>query len=375
MEVATPTTRKVLYVITKSNWGGAQRYVYDLALASRAAGNEVVVAAGGNGELITRLTEAKVAVYPIPGLVRDVSLGNEWVAFKALIALFRNEKPEVVHLNSSKAGIAALAARIAGVKRIVFTVHGWAWNEDRPAWQKPLIAFAYWATLLLTHTVIVVSHAAQEQARFLPFVQRKFRVIHNGVHPIEFLSRDAARRELLPNCERRFWVGTIAELHPVKGLPILIEAFEHFLSDEPDAELVIIGEGQERGALEQQMKVEGVYERTLLTGHLPNAARYLQAFDAFVLPSRSEGLAYVLLEAGQAGIAVAASNVGGIPEIIENGKTGLLVPYGDRAALTDALLALAREETLRAILGTHLKEKVESEFSLSHMTKETFALY
>lgn len=375
MEVTSSTPKKILYVITKSNWGGAQRYVYDLAVAAQAAGNEVLVAAGGNGELITRLTQADVTVYPIPGLVRDVSLGNEWVAFNALVALFKKERPHVVHLNSSKAGIAALAARLAGVPHVVFTVHGWAWNEDRPLWQKLLIAGAYWITLLLSHTVIVVSKAAKDQAHFLPFVQKKFHVIHNGVHPIAFLSRSEARARLLPDCERKFWIGTIAELHPVKGLPVLIEAFEHFLADIPDAELVLIGEGQERGALEQQMKVEGVYERTLLAGHVPNAATYLNAFDIFVLPSRSEGLAYVLLEAGQAGLPVVATNVGGIPEIIEDQKTGILVPYGDRQALTRALLILAQAETLRTSIATHLKEKVGSDFSLARMTKETFALY
>ncbi len=376
MEVAYPTPkRRVLYVITKSNWGGAQRYVFDLAVAAKAAGHEVLVAAGGNGELIERLAASGIEVYPIPGFVRDVSLGNEWVAFRALVGLFRARRPDVVHLNSSKAGLAALAARIAGVRRIVFTIHGWAWNEDRPFWQKTIIAGVYFITLLLCHRVIVVSHAAKRQARYMPFVTGRMRVVHNGVHPIPFLSREAARHTLLPDSTSSLWIGTIAELHPVKGLDVLINAFEHLLPDYPDTELVIIGEGQERGKLERQIQLEGLYDRVHLTGHISEAAQFLNAFDIFVLPSHSEGLAYVLLEAGLASRAVVASNVGGIPEIIEQGATGLLIPHGDRSALTGALDALARDEILREQLSTSLHEKVVQNFSLNQMIEQTFALY
>jgi glycosyltransferase involved in cell wall biosynthesis len=377
MEVApsSGSPKKILYVITKSNWGGAQRYVYDLAVAGTARGYQVTVAAGGNGELIARLADAGVEVFPIPGFIRDISLAGEVSAFFSILRLMRTLRPDVAHLNSSKAGLAALAARLAGVKRIIFTVHGWAWNEERPRWQKFLIACVYFVTLVLCHTVIVVSRAAQSQGQRLPLVSKKMRVIHNGVHPIDFLSRQDARAHLIPESRCSFWIGTIAELHPVKGLSVLIEAFEHFLVDYPDAQLVIIGEGQERGALERQMNVEGVYERACLAGHVPDAGRYLPAFDVFVLPSRSEGLGYVLLEAGLASLSVVASNVGGIPEIVVDGETGVLVPPGDREALTYSLRELAGNDATRRALAANLHAKVEREFSLDRMIEQTFSLY
>lgn len=376
MEVAhSPAKKRILYVITKSNWGGAQRYVYDLATAAKEAGHEVLVAAGGAGELIERLTEAGVPVHPIESLARDVRLSAELSAFRELRRVMRWMRPDVVHLNSSKAGLAALAARLSGVPNIIFTVHGWAWNEERPAWQKALIAGVYWVTLLFCHEVIVVSEAAVRQGRKLPFMGKKLSVIHNGVHDIEFMSRANARARLLPDSTHSLWIGTIAELHPVKGLDKLVKAFEHVAPDFPDSELVIIGEGDERSRLERLITSLGLSGRAHLAGHVSRAAELLPAFDIFVLPSRSEGLGYVLLEAGAASLPVVATDVGGIPEIIEDHATGLLVPYGDIPALIGALLSLARDAELRRTLGSALHDKVAREFSLARMRDETFALY
>lgn len=375
-EVAEIQPRKrVLYLITKTNFGGAQRYVHDLALKAHVAGYQVLVAGGGDGELLTRLSTTGIQTVSIQSLGRDVHLLNELKAFFEIWSLMRRFKPDVVHLNSSKAGIAALAARLSGVRTILFTVHGWAWNEDRPLYQKILIAVMYFFTCVLCHKIIAVSHAAAKQARFLPIRKKNLIVIHNGVGALPLLSRSEARKTLLPESTHTFWVGVIAELHPIKGLPTLIEAYEHFAPDFPRSELVLLGEGQQRSRLERQIRLEGVSGTTHLLGYIEHADTYLSAFDVFVLPSRSEGLPYVLLEAGKAGVPVIATQVGGIPEIIEDGMTGLLVPYGDRSALTEALESLGRNEALRNELGARLKMKIDQDFSLERMCRETFALY
>ena len=375
-EVAEIQPRKrVLYLITKTNFGGAQRYVHDLALEAHAAGYQVLVGGGGDGELLKRLGTCGIETVSIQSLGRDVHLLDEIKAFFEIWSLIRRFRPDVVHLNSSKAGIAALAARLSGVRTLLFTVHGWAWNEDRPLYQKILIAVMYFFTCVLCHKIIAVSHAAAKQARFLPIRKKNLVVIHNGVGVPHLLSRSEARKALLPESTNTFWVGVIAELHPIKGLPTLIEAYEHFAPDFPRSELVLLGEGQERSRLERQIRLEGVSGTTHLLGHVENAASYLAAFDVFVLPSRSEGLPYVLLEAGIAGVPVIATQVGGIPEIIEDGMTGILVPYGDRNALTEALESLGRNEALRTDLGARLKLKIGTDFSLERMCRETFALY
>ena len=375
MEPTASARKRVIYVITKASWGGAQRYVYDMATASHAQGYAVRVVAGGEGELLIRLRQEGIETLSLPTLGRDVRLSNELKTFTTLLTLFKDERPDVVHLNSSKAGISALAATVAGVKNIIFTVHGWAWNERRPVYQKILIAYAYWVTLILSHRVVMVSHEARRQGRLFPFVQGRILVIHNGIHPIPFFSRMDARRKLLPDSKRTLWIGTIGELHPIKGQSLLLEAFEHFSPDFPHSELVIVGTGEQESALQEQIRLEGLGARAHLLGYVPDAAMYMQAFDIFVLPSRSEGFPYVLLEAGQAGLAVVATNVGGIPEIVSSASTGLLVPYGNRAALTSALASVASNDALRKNVGNALKSYVEKEFSLTRMINETLVLY
>ena len=126
--------KKILFVITKSNWGGAQKYVYDLAneLHRPNAEFEVAVAFGQEGQLAGKLREAGITTHPIRSLQRDVSVIADIKSFFELLRLFKTQKPDIAHLNSSKVGgLGALAARVAGVPKIIFTVHGWPFWETR----------------------------------------------------------------------------------------------------------------------------------------------------------------------------------------------------------------------------------------------------
>lgn len=374
MEVSpSANPKKVLYVITKANWGGAQRYVYDLALAARNKGHEVAVVSGTDGEMRTRLEKAGIRTILVP-MRNEPSFGAIHDAYRALLPILKNEGPGIVHLNSSLAGIAgALAARSAGVKRIIFTAHGWAFNEDRPKWQKALIWSIHYATVLLSDMTICVSNAMRRDTRTMPFIQAKIQVIHNGIGEETLLSREEARAALLSSEQRNYWIGSIAELHPTKQLSVLIKAFARLNQD--NAALVIIGEGNERPKLEQLIAELDAGDRIHLLGHVANASRYLPALDHFVLPSRSEGLAYVLLEAGRAALPVAASRVGGIPEIIQDNVTGHLFPSGNVPALTAILEESIRDPEASKRLGNALKQRVQTSFSLGQMATATLALY
>lgn len=182
--------KKILFVITKSNFGGAQRYVYDLARSLPSREFEVVVAFGGEGLLKEKLTQANIRTVPIEGLERDINLFNEFSVFSQLMKLFKEERPDVVHLNSSKiGGIGALAGRLARVPHIVFTAHGWAFNEERPWIERKIIAVLYWITLVLSHTTIAVSEQIKKQICCFPFVKHKMIIIHNGIDQAGVLSK------------------------------------------------------------------------------------------------------------------------------------------------------------------------------------------
>lgn len=380
-EVAAPDRpQKVLYVITKANWGGAQRYVYDVAVAAAAAGHDVLVVSGASGPLTAKLEAAGVPTKIISSLKRDVSLNAELDAFKELLRIVRVFNPDVLHANSSKAGgLGALAGRIAGVSTIVFTSHGWAYNERRPAWQRAIIALFHYATVLMAHRTICVSSGLMHDASWMPFVQKRFRVIHNGISPEGFRSREEARELLAPGLAKEYpnalWIGTVAELHPTKGLDTLIEAFAHLTYEFPDAVLVIAGDGSEWTHLAKLVQIYDMPKRIVLSGFVPDAVRALSALDLFVLPSRSEALGYVLLEAGTAGLAAIGTRVGGIPEIIEDGETGRLVPPGDPAALTAAMHDLLANDAERLRLGAALKARVLADFSTDAMVRTTLATY
>ncbi|MDB5189212.1 MAG: hypothetical protein JWL82_169 [Parcubacteria group bacterium] len=373
---APTATKRILYVITKSNWGGAQRYVYDLATAAKARGYDVKVVSGREGELTDKLREAGIAVSPLPSMQRDVHLASDFQVFRDLSKIIRDFKPDVVHGNSSKAGaFVALAGRLNGVHRIIFTAHGWAFNEGRPVWQKCIIGIVHYLTVILSHATICNSEATKRDIRWMPFVSSKTIVVHHGVKPFDLLRREDARRELAPLLTARTWIGVIAELHPVKGLDVLIQAVEHVLPDYDDVALVIIGEGDERGYLEHLIKIEGLTGRAVLVGHIKNAPAHLSAFDLFVLPSRSEALGYVLLEAGMAALPAVGTRVGGIPEILEDKVTGVLVKPNDAIALTEGIERLLKETEWRKSLGEALKQKVLTEFSPEKMHDATFGLY
>jgi len=379
MSSHTEVTR-ILYVITKANWGGAQRYVYDLAIAAKAKGHEVLVVSGNEGVLIERLKEAGIATETIPAMQRDVRLQAEVRAFKALVAIVRRFNPHVLHANSSKAGLlGAVAGRLRHVPHIIFTAHGWAFNEKRPVWQKAVIALLHYATVLLSHTTICVSRAIRFDASRMPFVQKKFEVIHNGIAPVTLLPRDEARARLAPDLVHSFptarWIGSIAELHPTKGLDTLIEAFAAISRNEPPVVLVLIGDGQDWAHLQKLVQIYDLPDRVVLAGFIENAPAYLSALDIFVLPSRSEALGYALLEAGLACLPSVGTRVGGIPEIITDNETGLLVPATDITALSTALTTLIEDPLLSKDLGSALNERVRADFSIEQMTEKTLALY
>ena len=302
---------KILYVITKSNWGGAQRYVYDLATHLPKDQFEVSVAYGQPGLLAKKLEAAQIVTHPILSLQRDVSMSSDVKSFFELLQLFRTETPDVVHLNSSKAaGIGALAARLAGTPRIIFTAHGWPFWEQRNPLSRALIYFFSWLTALLSHKIIVVSNYDLKVAQTMPFVAHKTTRIYNGIDMhMQFSSGEKIRRAFPPGARI---TGTIGELTKNKNQIALIEQAQR----DSDMFIAIVGEGEDRRYLEKKINEYGLESRVKLFGFIP-ASEVLRGFDVFALPSLKEGLPYVLLEAGAAGLPIVANRVGGVGEILD----------------------------------------------------------
>lgn len=372
------TKKKILIVITKSNFGGAQKYVYDLSISLRNQGFDVYVALGESGLLKDKLETENVKLITIPNLQRNVSLFKEFFVFFNLIKIFNRIKPDVLHLNSSKiGGLGSLAGRLVGIKNIIFSVHGWAFNENRNFLSKNFIKFLYWVTIILSHKTIAVSNKTKEDAPRYPFANNKIIVIHNGIKEPEFLERSEARifiKNKLPNIdESKKWVITLAELHKIKGLDYLVESAKKLENE--NINFVIFGEGEERDELEKHIKTNRLEEKVFLAGFVENGSKYLKGFDLFLMTSISEALPLSILEAGYAQIPVIATRVGGIPEIIKNEFSGILVPPKNTSEISDKISEILRNPEKALYIATNLHREIENNFSFNSMLNKTIEVY
>ena len=373
--------RKILYIITKSNLGGAQRYVFELASSLSKEEFDVVVAFGGRGMLAEKLHKAGVRTRNVESFERDINLYKEVRSMIELFHIIREEKPDIIHLNSSKAGgSGAFIARLCGVGNIIFTAHGWPFFENRSLLWRSVVWFFSWLTALLAHKVILVSEHDRRKTR-MPFVRRKLVMIHTAVPLIKFKAREKARAALFKEevtiaHADDIWAVANSELTQNKNVFSLLEGARTFnLGSQRKLFLVLIGDGELRQEFETYVQNHGLRDSVVFTGYVDNARTHLKAFDVFLLPSFKEGLPYALLEAGAAGLFCIASDVGGIPEVIEHGKNGLLIDPKKPEAVRDALMEYTNLGTKSSTMKSALKKKVGSEFSIDTMLERTVELY
>ncbi len=390
MAETEPAPKRILYVITKATWGGAQRYVFDLATSMQAKGHSVAVAYGVSGLLVEKLTQANIRTIALSGVENEVpmfsanenalhpknifaSLAREFAALKFLIKLFKEERPDVLHLNSSKiGGLGALAGRLAKVPLIIFTAHGWAFNEQRPWWQRVLFRKLYAVTMWLSHKTICVSEAVQKDMRWLPYTHNV--LIKLGVDAPSFIKRSEARKKL-GEIGDRFILGMIAELHPTKRVEDAIWALKELKPLFPNLALVVLGEGAHRETLSHLIEELRLSDSVSLKGFVPDAASLLHGFDMFLMPSRTEALGYAAVEAGYAGLPTIASRAGGLPEVVRHKETGLLVPPENPHALARAIRILLDEPEYAKHLATRLQEVTTTRFAKERMIGETEKVY
>lgn len=376
--------KKILLVITKSNFGGAQKYILELAKELQKRGLNVCVALGGNGVLINKLKQENIQVEQITYLGRDVSILNDLKTFFALLKIIFKYKPDVVHLNSSKiGGLGTLAARILFVPKIIFTIHGWAFNEDRSPLSKKIIGLLYFITIFLSHHSIAVSKETKKQGvqiPFYPIIKNKITIVRNGISSPDFLSKQEAQNfiseKIHLSLNNKIIIGQIAELHPIKSIETTIEAAKDLVKDYPDLVFILMGDGEQKGKLRFLIDKYNLNQNVFLLGFVDNAAQYLKAFDIFCLTSKSEALALVLLEAGFASVPIISSRVGGIPELITDNETGLLFESGNVEEFKNKVRQLlSTDEDARIAIVEKFYKKVQSKFTSEYMVTKTLKIY
>lgn len=370
---------KVLLAITRMSLGGAPRHVLSLASGLDRNRYEVWIATGhedrGEGSLLEEARSSGVGLAVVPGLRRKPSPSDD---LKALVWMYRfmtSERFHIVHTHTSKAGtLGRLAGRLAGVPVSVHTFHGNIFEGFFGSLSSSLFLLLERAMAKLTDRLVAVSSRNLSyfvSKRIAP--RRKFRLIYNGVDPEMFSGRDKimAKRALgLPNGPA---VGTVAALVPVKGLDYFLEAARYVSLEVPEASFVVAGGGALEGALRRRAEDLGVEVRFL--GPRKDVPLVLSALEVFVLPSLSEGMGLSIMEAMAAGLPVVATEVGGIPELVVDGETGVLVPPRDPEALARAILECIRERERAEEMGRKGRKRVRDLFTLARMIREHEILY
>jgi glycosyltransferase involved in cell wall biosynthesis len=378
------TRARVLLAITKSELGGAQRYVEQLARLLPRYGFEAEVACGGDGWLVTHAKDAGAKVIQIRSLslARTFRWMSELRALCELQAIIREGKYDVVHGNSTRAGfLARLAARRARTPVVVFSAHGFFFEEPMNGWRRVAYVAAERMAARWSDAIIMSSEIGRGGASRMGLCPAaKLVKIPYGLDEEETLrlsqGHHAAGLPSTAGARLGPLVGTVAGLYPAKGLEYLVTAMREVRKRIPEARAIIVGDGPERRCLDALVRRHGLEEGVTFLGSVPDAWGVLSAIDVFVLPSVKEGLPYALLEAMAVGKPIVATRVGGIPEVARDGRCALLVPPKDPQALSEAICQLIQDPAFSARLaGEARRAFLEEGLTAEAMVEATAALY
>ena len=352
---------RVLHVDSAREWRGSQSQVLLAAQGMAARGHSVTVACRTGGGLEARARAVGLAVHPL-AFGGDLAPG----AILGLARVLRSDAPQIVHAHDPHATSAALLATrlvrgpaVVASRRVSLHLRGMASLRKYAACDK----------------VIAVSHAVARVLLEDGLPPNRLLIIYDGV-PDRRPPRDAldALGELGISA-RSPVIGNVAALTEHKDHATLLAAMPRVLEAVPAARLVIVGAGKLRAQLEAEARRQGLGERCLFTGFRADIDRLIPAFSLLCLTSSTEGLGTSLLDAMCFGRPVVATATGGIPEAVEHGKTGLLVPVGNPATLAAALVDLLLGADRRERLGRAGRRRFEREFTSERMIDETLHLY
>ncbi len=359
----------VAHVLSSLAIGGGERVALELAGGQTDASHRVIVVSlapdGPDGPLGEAFDARGVPVRRVakrPGLDPTLAL--------RLAALFRREGVRVVHTHNRLPLVyGAAAGRMAGAV-VIHTRHGpgRGTTGQRVLWR---------GAGRLLHAYVAVSPELLDLAKALRACNpAKLRVIENGIDVDRFdTSPDARRaaREALGLPQDAFVIGAVGRLSPEKEFPWLVRTSAPLLG--PDVRLVIVGGGAQEAAVRAQVSQHQVEPFVLLPGARNDVPRYVAAMDVFALSSSMEGLPLAVLEAMAAGLPVVATAVGGLPNLIDDGQTGFLVPPGDENAMRDRLRALRADPALARAVGQRGRALARARYSRDQMVHRYLTLY
>jgi glycosyltransferase involved in cell wall biosynthesis len=379
---------KILRVIARLNMGGPALHVAYLTAGLRERGYDTTLVAGslarGEDSMAFVAEGRGVDVVRIDELGREISPLRDVVATLRLARLIRRERPDILHTHTAKAGtVGRVAALLAGRHRPPIVVHTFHGHVLR-GYFGPLrsTVFRLLERWLAGHTTALIAVSPQVRDDLVALhvaPPERFVVIRLG---IELGERVAGARDGRVESRRylgippdRFAVGWIGRMTAVKRTDDVLVAFKRLREDGVDAVLCMVGDGPDRPQLEQRAHELGIVRDTLFLGYQEEVAQFYAAFDALVLPSSNEGTPVSAIEALAAGRPVVATRVGGVPDVVEEGKDGFLVEPGATEELADRLAQLAADPELRGRMGRAGRDRVLPRYAVHRLVDDVDRLY
>lgn len=354
-----------LHVDTARSWRGGQNQVLLTVMCLRALGHRAMLVAHPTGELRQRAREG-LDLLPLAPRA-ELDLAAAW----RLARVIKQLRPDIVHAHDPHGvAMAALALSMSTDRRKPRLVA--ARRVDFHLGRNALSRWKY----RQVDRFICASEAIRQILLRDGMAATRAVTVHEGI--------DLGRSEAAPAAalHQELWlpheapiVGNVAALVPHKGQRYLVDAAAEVVRQQPDARFLIVGRGELGDALARQIKHHRLEKHVLLTGFREDVLSLHKAFDIFVMSSATEGLGTSLLDAMAAGKPVVASDTGGIPEVVVDGETGILVPPRDHAAMAAAIVRLLADPALRAEMGAAGQARVRRRFTVERMVAETLTVY
>jgi len=366
------------------DWGGSPDILRVLCRGLDPAVFDVSLIIGKTGHASAKtrvfLEEFKGKVTVIKQLKRDISPFDDIAAFIKLYRIFRETGFDVVHTHTAKAGaLARLAAFLAGVPVIIHTPHGHNFYGYFNAFFSGLIRTIEKLLSRFTDKIMVLTELEKsDHIKYRVANRDKLVLINQGLDLSGFEpdSKDSiSARENLGISGNCLVAGFVGRLEPVKGPQYFIKAAKKILEEREDVRFILTGEGSLRRELEDDVSSWGLRERIVFLGWQENVPGVMSAMDMLVLPSLNEAVGIVLIEAQSLGIPVIASDVGGIPEVVKDGQTGLLVRPADPDALAKAMLKLLDDPALRRAMSGSASAWCRGRFTADAMLDKVTRMY
>ncbi len=368
----------LLYVITKLELGGAQTQLLNLIRHLDQAKFRTFLFTAMDGILVNEAAA-------IPGLTlkksrcleRPINPLKDLLALIELYLFVKKNNIQIVHTHSSKAGILGrLAARLAGVKLILHTVHGWSFNDYQPSLRRIFFIWLERLTAQFTDKLVVVSNCDQQKGLDNRIgKENRYSLIRYGIDYSKFNLREKNIRSELGIKAEDLLVGMVACFKPQKSPQDFIKLAFLVRQSMPHIKFILVGDGALRPAIERLIERLQLQQQIILTGWRSDIPRILSALDIFVLTSLWEGLPVAVLEAMASSKPVISTHTGGIGEIIVEGKSGFLVLPHDTNKLAQNLIVLLKDESLRKRIGENARGALDYRFALATMAESHKNLY